>query len=54
MNETSACGSHDQRTPDYLLGVDRDWIECKDRQLWVEIDPVILVTSMVLPKVKIW
>jgi hypothetical protein len=29
--------SHDQRTPDYFLGVDRDWIECKDRQLWVEI-----------------
>ena len=22
---------------DYFLGVDRDWIECKDRQLWVEI-----------------
>jgi hypothetical protein len=32
--------SHDQRTPDYFLGVDRDWIECKDRQLWVEIDKV--------------
>ena len=22
---------------DYFLGVERDWIECKDRQLWVEI-----------------
>ena len=22
---------------DYFLGVDRDWIECKDRQLWIEI-----------------
>ena len=22
---------------DYFLGVDRDWRECKDRQLWVEI-----------------
>jgi len=29
--------SHDQRTPDYFLGVDRDWIERKDRQLWLEI-----------------
>ena len=25
---------------DYFLGVDRDWRECKDRQLWVEIDHV--------------
>ena len=32
--------SHDQRTTDYFLGVDRDWIECKDRQLWIEIDHV--------------
>jgi hypothetical protein len=23
---------------DYFLDVDRDWRECKDRQLWVEID----------------
>ena len=22
----------------HLLGIDRDWIECKDRQLWVEIE----------------
>jgi hypothetical protein len=22
---------------DYFLGVDRDWIECKGRQLWIEI-----------------
>jgi hypothetical protein len=22
---------------DYFLGVDRDWIECKDRQFWIEI-----------------
>ena len=22
---------------DYFLGIDRDWRECKDQQLWVEI-----------------
>jgi len=32
--------SHDQRTPDYFLGIDIDWRECKDRQLWVEIGKV--------------
>jgi hypothetical protein len=29
--------SHDQRTPDYFLGVDRYWRECKDLQLWAGI-----------------
>ena len=32
----------DQRTPDYFLGVDRDWIECKDRQLWVDIVNIVV------------
>ena len=31
---------------DYFLGVDRDWIECKDRQLWVEIDKTYTVTCI--------
>jgi hypothetical protein len=37
--------SHDQRTQDYFLGIDRDWIECKDRQLWVEIGFLCLSTE---------
>ena len=27
------------------LGVDRDWIECKDRQLWVEIGIILAVRN---------
>ena len=44
--------SHDQRTPDYFLGVDRDWIECKDRQLWVEIGELIDITGSVGHDIK--
>ena len=29
---------------DYFIGVNRDWKECKDRQLWVEIEtPPVLI-----------
>jgi len=30
-----------------LLGVDRDWSECKDRQLWVEIAKAGLVNDVI-------
>jgi hypothetical protein len=44
--------SHDQRIPDYFLGVDRDWIECKDRQLWVDIGELIDITGNVGHDIK--
>jgi len=36
-------GSENGRVVTIVLGVDRDWRECKDRQLWVEI--VVIVYS---------
>jgi hypothetical protein len=30
------------------IGVDRDWRECKDRQLWVEIDIMFETTAQIL------
>jgi hypothetical protein len=42
---TQSCWSYTLQYPlingfwqdSWFLGIDRDWIECKDRQLWVEI-----------------
>jgi hypothetical protein len=59
---------HDQNTPDYFLGVDKDWIECKDRDIYwrkhreyyksekVEFDNIevrkILIHTLILPSVS--
>ena len=38
-DQVSLKGNQFNTKVDYILGVDRDWIEYKDRQLWVEIAP---------------
>jgi hypothetical protein len=48
---------HDQNTPYYFLGVDKDWIECKDKSEKVEFDNIevrkILMHTLILPSVKV-